>query len=293
MGFEDIVEDAAFSLIRLAVTDLPADVKGALERACRVEVSEIGRAQLGNVIKNFCLAGEGGLPLCQDTGLIEVYVWVGDRFGSVRGLEGAFVGAVRRATERVPLRPNAVEPFTRVNSGDNTGRGLPRVVWGFVEGDGLEIAVVPKGGGGENVSRLGMLGPTEGVAGVKRFVVDAVVEAGARPCPPVIVGVGVGGSADQALGLAKRALLRPLDEPNPEARLAGLEEELLELINATGIGPMGLGGSTTALGVRVDWAHCHTASLPVGVVFQCWAARRARARIHRDGRVEYLSHGRR
>jgi len=143
------------------------------------------------------------------------------------------------------------------------------------------------------VSRLGMLGPTEGVAGVKRFVVDAVVEAGARPCPPVIVGVGVGGSADQALGLAKRALLRPLDEPNPEARLAGLEEELLELINATGIGPMGLGGSTTALGVRVDWAHCHTASLPVGVVFQCWAARRARARIHRDGRVEYLSHGRR
>jgi len=292
LRLDRVVEETAFNLVRFAVTDLPADVKEALEQAYRSEVSEIGKAQLGNIVRNFCLAGEGGVPLCQDTGLIEFYVWVGEGFGSVRGLGEAFVGAVRRATVEVPLRPNAVEPFTRVNSGDNTGRGLPRVVWEFVEGDGLEVAVVPKGGGGENVSMLGMLGPTEGVGGVKRFVVDAVIEAGARPCPPVVVGVGVGGSADQALGLAKRALLRPLDERNPDARLAGLEEELLELINATGIGPMGLGGSTTALGVRMDWAHCHTASLPVGVVFQCWAARRARARISRDGRVEYLSHRR-
>lgn len=215
---EDIFENVAFNLIRLAVTDLPVDVKEALERAYGSEVSEIGKAQLGNIVKDFCLAGKGGVPLCQDTGLIEFYVAAGEGFGGAQGLEEAFARAVRLATERVPLRPNAVDPFSRVNSGDNTGQGVPRLVWWVVEGDALEITVVPKGAGAENMSRLGMLGPTEGVAGVKRFVVDAVIEAGARPCPPVIVGVGVGvGGSGAEFSEAGAAAAAGRREPGREA----------------------------------------------------------------------------
>ncbi|MFB0522847.1 MAG: fumarate hydratase, partial [Candidatus Bathyarchaeia archaeon] len=162
--------------------------------------------------------------------------------------------------------------------------------WEITSGDSLELTVLPKGGGSENVCALGMLRPGEGVRGLKRFAVDTVIKAGAKPCPPNILGVAVGGGADIAMKLAKKALLRPIDEPNPDPELAKLESELYEAANMTGIGPMGLGGRFTVLRVNVDYAHRHPASYPVAVAVQCWAARRASARIHSDGKVEYLTH---
>jgi fumarate hydratase subunit alpha len=195
-----------------------------------------------------------------------------------------------RATKEVPLRPNAVNPFTQNNSGDNTGRFLPFINWDITSGDNLELTVFPKGGGSENVCALGMLRPGEGVKGLKRFVVDTLIKSGSKPCPPNILGIAVGGGADIAMKLAKKALLKPLDKPNPDPELAKLESELYEAANMTGIGPMGLGGKFTVLGVKVDYAHRHPASYPVAVAFQCWAARRATARIHSNGKVEYLTH---
>ena len=167
---------------------------------------------------------------------------------------------------------------------------IPYVHWELFDGDYLELTAFPKGGGSENTCRLGMLSPGLGLRSLKKFVVDTVIEAGGKPCPPIIVGVAIGGGSDIAMEIAKKALLRPLDKPNPVPELAKLEEELLKAINETGIGPMGLGGRWTALGVHVDYACRHPASYPVAVATQCWAARRASARIGPDGSVEYLTH---
>jgi fumarate hydratase subunit alpha len=218
------------------------------------------------------------------------YVKAGSQVKDLDKVEAALRNAVVKATRLVPLRPNAVDPFTHENSGNNTGRFVPFINWEIVSGDVLEITVLPKGGGSENVSALCMISPTQGLNGLKKFVIDTVVEAGAKPCPPTIVGVGVGGGADIAVKLAKKTLLEPLNQPNAEPELAKLEQELLEATNSTGIGPMGLGGKITVLDVKVDYAYRHPASYPVAVVVQCWAARRASARIYSDGKVEYLSH---
>jgi fumarate hydratase subunit alpha len=205
-------------------------------------------------------------------------------------VEEALFNATRKATVEVPLRPNAVNPFSQKNSGDNTGKHMPQVNWEIVSGYCLELILLGKGGGSENVTVLGMLNPSEGVNALKRFVVDAVIDAGAKPCPPTILGVGVGGGADTALSLAKKALLKPIDEPNSDHEIAGLEHDILEAANMTGIGPMGLGGKTTVLSVHIDYAFRHPASFPVAVIFNCWAARRASAMIHGNGSVEYLQH---
>ncbi|MBS7654066.1 fumarate hydratase [Candidatus Bathyarchaeota archaeon] len=284
------MEDAALSLIRLAAVRLPMDVKEALQRAYLEERSEIGRLQLRNILENIRLAEEMNVPLCQDTGTIVFYVRTGVNFRVLDKVESALLRAVRRATLEVPLRPNAVDPFTNKNSGDNTGRHIPYINWEISDGDTLEITVLLKGGGSENACVLRMMEPSEGVDGVKKFVVECVLKAGGMPCPPTIVGVGVGGGADIAMTLAKRALLRPVGEDNPNADLAKMEKELREAINSTGIGPMGLGGDTTVLDVKIEYAHRHPASFPVAVAFQCWAARKAAARIYSNGEIEYLTH---
>lgn len=286
----DKFEQAAFNLIRQAVIYLPNDVKVALKQACSQETSEIGKTQLQAILDNIALAEEKQAPICQDTGTITFYVKAGTNAPHLSQTEQALVRATQKATAQIPLRPNAVHPFTGKNSDDNTGRFIPRVHWEIVAGDDLEVTVLVKGGGSENVSALGMLNPGEGVAGLKRFVVEALVKAGAQPCPPTIIGVGVGGGADIAVALAKKALLKPLTEHNLDPEIAKLEVELLEAANQTGIGPMGLGGKTTVLGVHVDYAFRHPASFPVAVAFNCWAARRACARISVDGTVEYLTH---
>ena len=285
-----IVEEVAFNLIKQAIIYLPNDVKSALQKALREETSQIGKTQLKAMLDNVALAEKQQAPICQDTGTIVFYLKAGTKFRDLEGVEASLVVATRKATVEVPLRPNAVNPFTNQNSEGNVGRFVPQVHWEIVEGDCLEVSVLVKGGGSENACVVGMLNPGEGLVGLKRFVVDAVVKAGAQPCPPTILGVAVGGGADAATFLAKKALLTPLSEANVDPAVAALESELWKAVNLTGVGPMGLGGKVSVLGVHVDWAFRHPASFPVAVAFSCWACRRASAKIHADGRVEYVTH---
>lgn len=290
VAIEKVVEDTAVNLLKLAVVQLPDDVKDALKQAYKDETSEAGKVQFEAILKDIELAENENTPLCQDTGIIIFYVKAGASAKGLDKIETALQNATRRATKEIPLRPNTVNPFTQKNTGDNTGRYIPYVNWQIVDGESIEITAFPKGGGSENVCTLGMITPGEGVNGLKKFVVDAIVKAGAMPCPPTIVGVAAGGGSDISMKLAKAALLRPLNDANSDPELAKLETELHEAANSTGIGPMGLGGKITVLGVKVDYAHRHPASYPVAVAFQCWAARRATARIESDGKVEYLTH---
>ena len=267
------VEDTICSLYRDSVIELPKDVKNALKEAYANENDETARLNLKAIIDNIEAAHENGIPMCQDTGLPIVFVKLGDV--KVENLYMGIRNGVEKATITVPLRPNVVDPFTRENTSTNTGKGIPLVDVEVVEGDYLELTIFPKGFGSENNNALKMALPGEGIEGVKKFVLETVLAAGGKPCPPTRIGVGIGGSSDYALKLAKKALLRDVNSKNSDKRLAELEEQLLESINSTGIGPMGLGGKTTALDVKVELADTHTAGLPIGVCIQCWAARHA------------------
>jgi len=289
LEIERVVEEAAFNILKQAVIYLPSDVKQALKRAYSEETSETGKTQLETILKNIELAEKLEVPMCQDTGTIIFYVKAGSRVTDLDKVEGALIRSTRRATKEIPLRPNAVSPFAGKNSGDNTGRNIPAFNWDIVPGDSLEIIVMTKGGGSENVSMGAMLVPGEGIKGLKKFVVDTVIKSGAKPCPPNVLGVGIGGGADISMKLAKRALLRSLTEHNADPEIAKLEKEILEAVNMTGIGPMGLGGRTTALGVHIDYAFRHPASFPAAVAFSCWAARRAAVRIDAEGTAHYLT----
>ncbi|MEM2944067.1 MAG: fumarate hydratase [Methanomassiliicoccales archaeon] len=282
-----LIEDVAFNLLKKSSIDLPRDVVEAIKNAFNYETSEIARIQLNTILDNISEASKCLIPMCQDTG-IPIFFVKGDCCREI--MEGIRAG-VLRATDEIPLRPNAVHPITRRNSGNNAGVNMPYVHFSPGEDGFIEIAVLPKGAGAENMSALKMLNPSDGLDGIKSFVLDTVVSAGGKPCPPIIVGIGIGGSSDVAMTLAKEALLLPLNKKNSDGMLASLEENILAALNQTGIGPMGLGGRTTALGVKIRMAHCHTASLPVGVNIQCWAARKAFARIYGDGIVEYSLEG--
>jgi fumarate hydratase subunit alpha len=280
---DKLIEEAVVALLRRAVTTLPADVLAALEASAVIERDPTAKRELGLMVENVKEAGSCTLPMCQDTGLPVFFVKMGF---NVPGFEEAVARGVRRATEEIPMRKNVVHPLTRKNTGDNTGKRMPYIYYVYEDSDHIEMTVMPKGGGAENMSALAMLLPSQGINGVKRFVLDTVVKAGGKPCPPVILGVGIGGTSDECMAMAKKALLRRVGTRNADPDMAKLEMELLYAINHTGIGPMGLGGDTTALAVHVEYASCHTASLPVGVNFQCYAARRAMARIYRDGSIE-------
>jgi len=256
-------------LLRKAEIELPDDVVDALKKAEAREKNQVAKSQLQAILRNIELAKNHGVPMCQDTGIMIFFAELGTEFQSGFDLEAAIREAVTLSTREIPLRPNAVDPLTRKNSGNNTGAGIPDIHWKLVPGKQLKITVAPKGAGSENMSALRMLNPTE-KGSIKNFVLETVVSAGGMPCPPLTLGVGIGGSFDKAARLAKEALLEPLDSPMNE-----FEKEILDAVNALGIGCMGLGGSTTALAVHVKTAHCHTASLPVAVNIQCWANRHA------------------
>lgn len=293
---KELIKDVTITLLKRAETTLPSDVKAALRSAYEREDNEIAKVQLEAMLENVKLAEELQRPLCQDTGLPLFFVWLGS--GSSSGaislgeIEAGVREGVREATELIPLRSNVVNPITREGEGANIGDKMPYISYTVdPDVDGLEILVFPKGGGSENMSAFTMLMPkpeAEAVKAIQAFVLDMVLRAAGKPCPPTIIGVGVGGSADIAMKLAKIAVLRPIGVRNKEVRIARVEEELLEAVNNTGIGPMGLGGNTTALDVHIETASTHITSLPVSVTFQCWAARKATAKIYADGRVEYL-----
>jgi tartrate/fumarate subfamily iron-sulfur-dependent hydro-lyase alpha chain len=287
-GFYDTVEETAKALYLHALKDVPPDVRAALASAYERERSSVARQLLGIILRNIELADERDTLVCQDTGTPIYYVGMGTGLR----VDGARIAAaLRRGTERAtrehPLRSSVCHPITRENPQTNTGYRIPAIQWEFVpQAEWLEILCIPKGSGSESMSFLRMLPPADGVAGIRRFVLESVVEAGANPCPPCIVGVGVGGSADQCVALAKRASIRPIGTRNPDPHLAALEEELFASINQLGIGTQGLGGDTTALAVHIEHAYTHITHNPVAVNMQCWRGLRASARIHADGRVE-------
>lgn len=279
------MEDIVVNLLRLANTKLPKDIGWALEAAAGWETGEIAYSQLGSIMDNVKKADFLGRPMCQDTGIPIFYV----KGNIPPGISEKIAEGIRKATREIPLRPNTVHPLTRENPGDNLGEGMPIIHYHPTEDGHLEITVVPKGAGSENMTRLAMLDPSDGVEGIKRFVISSVLDAGGKPCPPSVVGVGIGGTADVCLQMAKEVLTEPIGKGSDPAAKE-LEEELFVRLNESGLGPMGLGGNTTVLGVKVKMAYCHTASLPVAVNISCWATRRASVRL-KDGRAEYSQEG--
>lgn len=285
---EHIVEVSA-KLYKRSLTDLPPDVRQAISSASKAEENENARLMLKLLHRAVATSDERGLIVCQDTGLPVYFVGIGTQF-MVSGsrLIDALREGIERATKRHNLRSSVVHPITRVNQQTNTGPGVPVIHLDFIDGaDYLDLQILPKGSGSENMSFLKMVTPGEGMKGVKKFILDSVVQAGGNPCPPTIVGVGLGGTADKCMWLAKEAIRRPVGQPHPEPEITALEQDLLEAINMTGIGPQGLGGRTTALAVHVEYAWTHITMMPVGVNLQCWRGERARARVYADGRVEY------
>jgi len=256
---------------------LPQDVLDCLKQAREAEESPVGRKVLDRILENADISAKGEIPLCQDTGMAVVFLELGQDVRIVGGdVYTAVNEGVRQGYTDGYLRKSVVrQPFSaRINTKDNT----PAIIHTeIVPGDKLKISVIPKGFGAENMSRLVMLPPARGRQGVIDFVVNAVDEAGSNPCPPVIIGVGIGGTVEKTLMLAKRALLRKVGEPNPDAEVAELEKEILKRVNNLGIGPMGYGGRITALAVHIEVFPTHIASLPVAVNLQCWCARHQEA----------------
>jgi fumarate hydratase subunit alpha len=264
--------DATFEAYKSAVIRLPPDVLRVIEKAAAAEKHPVARGEFANILKNIEVAERLGVPMCQDTGVPVIYLTLPPDVPLTQNLYDAVAEGVRRATKEVPLRPNVVDPLTRHNTGDNTGAGMPAIH--VTPGDTFTVTVLPKGAGAENMSRIAMLLPSQKDQ-IEKFVVETVYLAGSRPCPPVIIGVGIGGTFDSAAALAKEALLEPVDT------MTASEEQILCAVNQLGIGPMGLGGDFTALAVKVKTAGCHTASLPVAVNIQCWANRHATVEVKR------------
>ena len=272
-----VIEDTVARLCIEANLRLPPDVINAIERAEKAEQWDGAKRILSLLGDNVRIASEKTLPVCQDTGMACVFVELGQDVHIEGDFEQAVNNGVRRGYGEGYLRKSVVcDPLRRVNTCDNT----PALVTvKLTRGDKMRITVMPKGFGSENMSALKMLKPADGVEGVRNFVLDTVEKAGANPCPPIIVGVGIGGSFDKAACLAKHALLRPVNEPNPDEYYAALERELLDKINALGIGPQGFGGKTTALAVLIEAMPTHVAGLPVAVNISCHATRRASASL--------------
>ncbi len=284
-----IVEEAAKELYIRALCDLPPDVRAALKKAYARETQPTARSVFEAIFKTIEIADQNKTLICQDTGLPIYKVKIGSRFCwngyqiKTRLYEGA-----RRATVEFPFRGSSTHPLTRVNPQTSVGPGLPVIYYDFTEdSDCLDILMAPKGSGSENMSKMQMFYPAHGVQALKKFVLDTVVESGANPCPPGIIGVGIGGTADLVMKLAKDAILRPVGQRHPDPEIAAMEVELEEAINATGRGPMGLGGDISTLAVHIEMAYTHITQNPVAVNTQCWPARRARAIIHPNGDVEY------
>jgi len=270
--------DATFRAYREAVIRLPPDVLKVIGRAAEAETSPVARGEFANILKNIEVADELGVPLCQDTGIPVVYLTIPPDVPLTQSLYDAVAEGVRRATKEVPLRPNVVDPLSRHNTKDNTGAGIPAIH--VRPGDKFTVTVLPKGAGAENSSRTAMLLPSH-VYGIEGFVVETMLHAEGKPCPPVFLGVGIGGTFDLAAALAKEALLLPVDT------MTAFEQQICTSVNKLGIGPMGLGGDVTVLQCHIEHADTHMTLNPVAVNYQCWAARRASAHIGPDGTTDF------
>jgi fumarate hydratase subunit alpha len=267
---KDVIDAVAAMCIK-ANTELPDDVRAKFEQAMADETSASAKEVLRQLLENADLARDTKLPLCQDCGLAVFFVEVGDDVRVVGGnLRDAINDGVRKGYGDGFLRKSACDPLTRANTGD----GTPAVIhFDMVPGDKLKIFYMAKGGGSENMSRVTMLAPAQGWEGIKKFVINRVAEAGPNPCPPTIIGIGIGGTFDHAAKIAKKSLMRRLDDTHPNPEMAAKEKELEDALNELGIGPMGLGGKTTVLSVKITMEPCHLASLPLAVNVQCHSQR--------------------
>lgn len=274
----DMIRDTIRNLCIEANYFLGADIKDALQKARKDETWNLAGDVLDKIIINSEIASNEQMPMCQDTGMACVFIEIGQDVHLVGGrLEDAINEGVRRGYEEGFLRKSVVEdPIRRVNTKDNT----PAIIYyDIVDGDKVRITLAPKGFGSENMSKIGMLKPSDGLEGIKKFILDTVKSAGPNPCPPMVIGVGIGGTFDKAAYLAKKALLRPVNIRNKDKFYSELEEELLEKVNELGIGPQGFGGKTTALGLNIEFYPTHIAGLPVAVNINCHATRHKEAVI--------------
>lgn len=266
----DVTKNVKESLIS-ACEDIPSEILKCLNKKIEEEESELGKKVIKEIIKNDELAKTKHLPICQDTGVVVCFVEIGNQVHFDGNLYDAINEGVRQAYTEGYLRKSVVRhPLNRVNTKDNT----PAIIHvKLVEGDTFKVDLAPKGGGSENMSLVKMLIPADGIPGIKKLVLDTVFNAGGKPCPPIIVGLGIGGNLEKSALLAKEALLRPIDDEAEEENTRKLEKELLKEINELGVGPMGFGGTVTCLAVKINTYPCHIASLPVAINIQCHAAR--------------------
>jgi len=265
------ITDAVKRLCIDANYHLGEDILHAFSKAEQRETTSVAKAVLSELRENAKTAAQEEFPLCQDTGLAVVFIELGQEIHLIGGdLQEAIQEGVRQGYREGYLRKSVCHPFTRKNTGDNTPAVIHMEV---VRGSSIRIQVATKGGGSENMSRVTMLTPAEGIEGVKKFVVNRVRESGANPCPPIVVGVGIGGTFEKAALLSKKALLREMGAPNPDPEIAAMESSFLEEIERLGIGPAGYGGITTAFAVHIELTYCHIASLPVAVNINCHSAR--------------------
>jgi fumarase alpha subunit (EC 4.2.1.2) len=286
-SLEDSIKEAAKAIVKMASVSPADDVVNALKNAVKIEIHEPSKVQLNAILTNIDLARQYNAAVCQDTGVPTFFIKLGDDFPIRSKLFSILTEAVREVTKELPLRSNSVDPLTERNTGDNTGIGIPVFDVELFDGDYLEMIYTPKGGGTELPSKAFVVPPGNAWERLPELVLNAVIDAGPMPCPPVIVGVGIGPNLDVAAKLAKKAaVLRPVGSRNSNPGIAKIEDALLEAINKLGIGAHGTGGRVTALDVHIEYAYRHPATFAIGIVFSCWATRRARAIVYPDGKYE-------
>lgn len=272
-----------------ALVDLPGDIVERIKEMREQETSDIARLQFDSILANIELAKKKHSPICQDTAISSYKIKVGTNAVIEGDIEKGITLGTALATKNLPTIPHSVHPITKVNTGNGTGQHTPLIHWEVLSGaDYVEVMSQPVGGGGDLCSAVKMFTGSAPFKDVKKFIIDTVVEAGCKPCPPMILGIGIGGMFETVSSLAKKAVMRPLNEPNPDSMMRELEAELLESINSLGIGPMGMGGRTTALAVNVEYGNTGTYILPVAIKVHCWCLRRKIARLYNDGTIQYL-----
>ncbi len=284
-----VIEEAAKELYIKALCERPPDVRQALNAAYERETNSNARECFKAMFKTIEVADQERALICQDTGLPIYMVNIGSGFPwNGAEIKERLAEGAKRATLEFPFRGSSTHPLTRENPQTSIGENLPVVYFDFEkDAEHLDILMAPKGSGSENMSSMKMYYPAHGIGALKKFVLDTVFESGAMPCPPGVIGVGIGGTADLVMKLAKEAIVRPVGQRHHDPQIAAMEEELENAINETGIGPQGLGGDVSTLAVHIESAYTHITQNPVAVNTQCWPARRARAKIYPDARVEY------
>ena len=290
---ENIIESVIFELMRLASIELPKDVKRVLQEIYEKEENPTARSQMEAIFENCRIAEEKQVGVCQDTGMPVIFAGLGLNCVIEGDPNIASIRAIEHATKAIPLRENVINPLTKHNSGTNVGQHIPYWQWDVVPGaDYLDILVAPKGFGSEiRTTQSWVLTSDDVGRATVRAALDIVADSMGEPCPPIIIGMGIGGFGDTSMILAKRATFRaPIGSRNADPIVAALEEEIENAVNSLDLGPMGFGGKTYAMGVHIELSGSHTAIVPISIIFQCWACRYSKARIYHDGRVEFITH---